>query len=907
MSYYNTDETNKGINNTNGIVDFLVESKGFKRKGQRLERGECPVCKKKEAWAKIDRPHYIYCNRKNKCGVASKTYDFYPQLYKSVTERFESKLDSDPNAIAKAYLQESRGFDITILTSWFTQSWINIPEGNNPKGRTGVFAVRFQIAENCFFERYVETIKIKEEGNYRSRNNRIVGSYKGLVYQPPEQHIEEHDVVYITEGVIKTIALELNGYKSVSSLSAGHFPEQFFRKHRGKKVQWVFALDHDKAGKDYTRSHVKQLEKMGESASCIFPYPNNDWDDLHKKGKLTESDFENFAHYGAVYLADSAQEKGNLIFYRKSSRFFVFDYDNEMYAFDMSEKTGKAYDKNMDELQETEGHLTNKEMMAKALSQSKVVSNISNCKIKLLYSQKNEVTDELFYFFQVTHKNGLAELGTMTGAQIDTSSDFRKRLKSMAAGGLWFGDAGHIGYLMKGWMRNLKRVQTQMYSGYNKDLKVYVYNDFAVKDGRVYPKNKHDFFQIGKSSIKGVSHNVVVKANTDFADYSDSWFDLLYRSFGTKGIVALGFWLGTLYSQQIRKGHKSYPFLEMIGEGGCGKSTLLEFMWKLIGREDYEGFNPSKNTNANVSRNFDSLANSPVALIEADHEDDAIRQTKSGRWNWDDLKDSWNGRPIRGRAVKTNGNEILEQPFRGAIVVVQNPPVNAERPILQRFTHLEFDQSTHTRDSYQAAQALETFPAEKCSGWLVKCIKREGEFMTLFNKNVGGYLNQLLEIDGVKEVRIAKNHAQLRAMLDCLRLVTPMSEGQFNDAREMILDMAVERQKACSDDHPIVEQFWEIYEYIDAVARHKSSPDLSEEGIVQGVNHHSKNGFIAINLRHFETISKEYGQTIPDLNILKKYLKSSKKKKFIESNRSVHSKQTKKPVKCWIFDAGIKA
>ncbi len=55
---------------------------------------------------------------------------------------------------------------------------------------------------------------------------------------------------------------------------------------------------------------------------------------------------------------------------------------------------------------------------------------------------------------------------------------------------------------------------------------------------------------------------------------------------------------GRSLRSQIRKTHKSYPFLEICGEPGSGKCTLIEFLWRLCGRADYEGFDASKSSAA---------------------------------------------------------------------------------------------------------------------------------------------------------------------------------------------------------------------------------------------------------------------------------------------------------------------
>jgi len=104
--------------------------------------------------------------------------------------------------------------------------------------------------------------------------------------------------------------------------------------------------------------------------------------------------------------------------------------------------------------------------------------------------------------------------------------------------------------------------------------------------------------------------------------------NLLWQCFGAKGMAALTFWFGSLFAEQIREMDESYPFLEIVGEAGSGKSTLIEFLWKLLGRSDYEGFDPSKSTHAARTRNLAQVSNLPVVLIESDRENQGTHKQK---------------------------------------------------------------------------------------------------------------------------------------------------------------------------------------------------------------------------------------------------------------------------------------
>ena len=126
----------------------------------------------------------------------------------------------------------------------------------------------------------------------------------------------------------------------------------------------------------------------------------------------------------------------------------------------------------------------------------------------------------------------------------------------------------------------------------------------------------------------------------------------------------------------------------MHGQPGTGKSTLIEFLWKLVGRENYEGFDPAKSTPAAMARNLGKVGNLPVVLIEGDRREEASHARK---FEWEELKTAYNGRTVRSRGVKNGGMETFEPPFRGAIVIEQNEPVNASRAVLHLFSEGCFD------------------------------------------------------------------------------------------------------------------------------------------------------------------------------------------------------------------------
>src|SRR5690606_6638678 len=89
---------------------------------------------------------------------------------------------------------------------------------------------------------------------------------------------------------------------------------------------------------------------------------------------------------------------------------------------------------------------------------------------------------------------------------------------------------------------------------------------------------------------------------------------------------------------------------------------------------------------------------------------------------------------------------------------------------------------------------------------------------------------ELAKNPDIRVHRISKNHAQILALVDALGEdgLKIFPEDIINAAREKVRAMAVERQHAVSADHPIVQEFWEAYDYIEGMS---ATPALNHYGV----------------------------------------------------------------------------
>lgn len=864
-----------------------------------LRQGKCPSCGKKELYTHAEKPWVLRCGRLNKCGAEIHVKEQYPELFDNWSSRYERTAEA-PNAAADAYLQSARGFDLGKIAGWYSQEYYK----DNKLG-IGSATVRFPLANGDYWERIID--QPHRFGDKKAHFN-YGAKYQGTCWVPPGVPMPE-DEIWIVEGIFKAIGLLHHDIWAASALTCTNYPSLFLEgiakqceANDKPRPRLVWALDDDPAGRRFMRQFVDRSREDGWEASAAFvPRKGKqklDWDDMHQRDRLGPKDIEEYRYHGSLLTAKSASEKALLIYNRKSWAQFFFDFENRLYWFEID---FGAYNKAREALADRFKDLSDDKLREMALAESHSVRQIANCNPTALYYQANLLTDESWYYLRVDFPHdGAAVKNTFTGSQLSSSSEFKKRLLAIAPGAVYTGTAQQLDAWLQRQLYQIKTVQTVDFVGYSKEHGAWVFNDLAVKGGKVVALNEEDFFDLGKLSIKSLNQSVALAINADETDYTNEWLDLLWTAFGAKGIAALAFWLGSLYAEQIRGEQKSFPFLEVVGEPGAGKTTLIEFLWKLIGRRDYEGFDPSKSTIAARARNFAQVANLPVVLIESDRDSNEDRN-KQKSFDWDELKTAYNGRSVRSTGVKNGGNDTREPPFRGAILICQNAEVSASDAVLQRIVHIYFDLASHSPKTKEASDKLERMPIERVSGFVLRACKAETEVMRIFNEKCPLYDQALSAGKDIKNLRIIKNHAQIMALVDALAAIVPLDEERKGKVLDEIVEMAKARQQAINADHPLVQEFWEIFDYLDG-------DDLSI------INHSRTDGEIAINLNHFVQVAMDRKQQIPDMARLKKVLRTSRFRKFIDVkpvnsainaryNNRKHEGDPDRPstVKCWVF------
>lgn len=870
------------------VLERLEQDYRFEGSGAWLQKGKCPGCGGKELFTRREAPWVLRCGRANKCGWEQHVKDLYPEIFDNWSNRFKAS-EENPNAAADAYLQHARGIDLQGLRGSYTQEhYVDRDTGH------GTATIRFPIPGGSWWERLID-----QPGRFDRKARFAWGkSYAGQWWTAPDHDLEtlaRAPRIWIAEGIFDALSFRDAGQVAASAMSTNNYPEAALSDLRRKVAELelgagpelVFAFDVGKAGREYSIKYVDKARADGWRATAATPLPEGDgekldWNDLHQRGRLTPDDLEEYLWHGEVMIAPTATEKACLIYDRRKLSSFSLVHDSRTWWASFNKAR-------IAEIMTAEG--VTEKAAARATAD---VDEIASCAFRILYFQTDVATDESHYYLRVdTPSSRRPAKAAFSTAAMAAGPEFKKRLLGVAPGAQWTGSTRQLEKiidLQKG-KRGIRQVETLDFTGYSREHEAWVLGDLAVKSGRVYRLNEEDYFDLGKMSLKLRTTERILSIDYDPERFDTAWLPVVWKAFRTNGLISISFWVMSFFAEQVRAMHKSVGFLEAIGDPGTGKTTLFEFLWKLCGRADYEGFDPQKATNAALARNLGKVANLPVVLIEGDRDEESGSHAK--RFEWEELKTAYNGRAVRSRGVRNGGNETYDPPFRGAIVIEQNYPVNASPAILERIMQLKFDKTGWSTATKIAAAKLEHWPIEPVSGFMTHIIRREAEFLKTFREAFLRHESEIERRGQVNNIRIVKNHAQLAAALDAIAGMVEIPDEAHGETIERIYAMAAERRASLSADHDVVQRFWELFDYLEH-REDSPTPDTC-------INRHRKpDEFIAVSLPQFEERCRSRGLIPPGEKDLKRHLKSSKSRRFLKADTV--NMVNDRHAHCWIFE-----
>ena len=325
------------------IAQRLQADYGFKstQDGKHLRKGCCPNCGSKSLWTFAALPWVVHCERLNHCGYEAHAKDLYSDLFESWSDRARAaeerkpEAERNPHAAADAYLEQARGFDLTLIGGLYTQEQYFDQRADRGRG-AGTATVRFAVAET-WWERLIDR---PARFGKKKANFKYGGSYGGRWWSMPSLSFaapnpaqpdapEPPDELWLVEGIFDAIALAHHGIAAVALMSCNNYPTRALEAVRAqiqregklvKEPRLVFALDSDKAGREYTQRHARRAKADGwRCTAAQIPQPSSghklDWNELHLRDRFGEKEVKEYLHHGALLVADSAIDKALLIYH----------------------------------------------------------------------------------------------------------------------------------------------------------------------------------------------------------------------------------------------------------------------------------------------------------------------------------------------------------------------------------------------------------------------------------------------------------------------------------------------------------------------------------------------------------------------------------------------------------------
>ena len=859
-----------------------------------LQQGICPGCGERTLYIARQQPYQLKCNRLNQCQYEEKTRERYSYLFENLSERFPST-ELNPHATADAYLQRNRGFDISKMKGWYEQCRRQMKDGQ------WADTVRFPLCDG-YWERIIDATMVAANGGDKA-GIKYKMSYKGGGWVPPGMTIEQGDTVYVVEGIFHAIALFLAGYKAIASISANNFPWAIIDEHKGLRVRWIIALDDDAAGHSVIPKYRSQLHTKDEIAWVALAGKDRDWDDVYRDGQLNDIFMEEAGYQGRLFVAPSPAKRAFLIHLKKPIGFFLVEFGERLYT---AKVNTDEFNKEVNKDHEGgSAPKTREEIFDKYCD----LKQVANCIPHFEYIQRDAISGDQQFFFQFSFPNAAKNCKEpLAPNAIGDPRSFAKALLERTPGGNFEGGEKVLAMLRSRWMDNALTVRSLPFVGYDAASKTYCFQKFGYHNGREYMTNDHGYLDVGKTGLKTSLTSLNIARGKDF---NPGWFSDFSSVHHLNGLAALSWWTATLFVQQIRSKQESWLFLELTGDAGAGKSSLLRFLWRLLGRSNYEGIKPNSDGSSSIGliRALSQVSNLPVVLIESDSQSvDAQGRMVASQYNWEKWKMLFDhNATLRTIGIKSSTNDTDSLIFLGALCIAQNTSVDGAEQVLTRIGHLHATRAHHTIALKAVATRLNALAVEDLAGYLGHCLGQESAWLQRYFDAFPEYEQRLQNNPVLQHQRIVLCHAQLMAATKATQALFPgWSDEILEQVIKHIERRAIDRQQRVSTENPTAGRFWQIYHYLNEKVITTTDADGTRETTQETLNHSSDRDLIAINIEHFHNACRLAGQEVIHATQLHRALPLSTTHFFLET-RKVRSVIEKRALNCWVFRKGSKS
>jgi len=255
------------------------------------------------------------------------------------------------------------------------------------------------------------------------------------------------------------------------------------------------------------------------------------------------------------------------------------------------------------------------------------------------------------------------------------------------------------------------------------------------------------------------------------------WLNLFVDAHGTKGVIALAWWIGARHAVEIRELEGSFPFLQVVAHGPDA-STLLDTLSTLSGLPETPMIRPGACTPASLDRTMFADTSLPLVINEVD-------SPGATPFDWDVLKPLYNNCTVAALSRRSATGQAGKTFARGIAILTKEIENSA---LLARTVLLNADQVEQPRPSERAFQLLKQLGSSSDALSLSQSALRQLVYRI---GGTQGHIDTLQEdLGNLLAPRHAKNYAQLIALVYALDDIFHLPDGQRLKAIFAIRDLA---------------------------------------------------------------------------------------------------------------------
>lgn len=368
-----------------------------------------------------------------------------------------------------------------------------------------------------------------------------------------------------------------------------------------------------------------------------------------------------------------------------------------------------------------------------------------------------------------------------------------------------------VGYLFK---TDAPKIRALSYIGYDEKSRGYYFPEFAYNaKGERLKINADKYFT--DANIKPFKNcNDTIISGLEPIDLQQ-FITLINTAYGYKGLLALGFYVSSLFSNQIFKHYGFFPILSLYGSPHTGKSFLSKLLNRCLFIDSEGQTMTSSNTAKGELRKISQTSSLVCALLEG---------RKNSRFDYDSILPLYNRNTLYSRATASKDNSIHDLHFRTALSFVWNHECFTSKAAKERVISLYFPDSDITENTRKEWIELNKYTPEQ--------LARVGDFLlrnrTRIESELIGWITHYatsLKNDGVIVSRIAENYAIALGSIRCFMELTRISTIDTESLARYTFECARNKLEIAKTELHLAEQFFELIRELD-------NKDTQDHGVV---------------------------------------------------------------------------